>query len=68
MYFSPDSEQQYGTRNLSYGGPRRDSNNRKLTCRMEEFTVFQFAEDATLFTRKTKNSTKRQAKLINMSS
>jgi hypothetical protein len=65
MYFFPDSDQQYGTRNLSYGGPRRDSNNRKHTCRMEEFIVFQFVEDEILFTRKPRNSTKRLAKLIN---
>lgn len=65
MYFFPDSEQQDGTRNLSYGSPRRDSNNRKHLCRTEEFTVFQFAEDVILFTGKPKLSTKREAKLIN---
>lgn len=53
MYFFPDLEQQYGTRNLGYSGPRRDSNNRKHTCRMEEFTVFQFAEDVIPFPKKT---------------
>lgn len=60
-----DSEQQCDTRNLSFGGQRRESNNRRPTWRIEEFTSFLFAEDMILFTGKPNNSTKRKAEPIN---